>query len=132
MKFNWETLRCVLLFIEENMKQQCADPADYRTITIKGFSREEVDYHVKFASEARLISVNFGLEANEGDIWTSYSVRRIHASGHSFIENTRSQEAVQFVRDGVVKINNGSLDAVCQLSKAYLKQQVAKMSELQG
>ncbi|WP_434676236.1 DUF2513 domain-containing protein [Pseudomonas sp. D3-10] len=113
MKLDKELVREILLAVEAYDK-----PNGWLKLDIKGWSAQEVSYHVMILDEANLLSGTSlgGMNSFE------WQPTRLTYKGHEFLDAIRDPEIWRRTKEGAEKSGVAGLGFLVEIGKAYCKQ----------
>lgn len=120
MRRNPDLVRELMFFLEESTDMVDSD------LTIKGYGRDEIAYHLMLICDSGLAVGNFiyGLQ-NSTVVPDSVSVQRLTPNGHDFIDNLRDETVWKTVKNRAAKAGGSiSIALLSQLGSAVLKQKL--------
>ena len=98
MQRNVDLIRSILLAVETN-----ADPSEFVTPKIDGFSEVEVSYHIALMEEAGLISAR-----DRSAIGVYYwSAGQLTFAGHEFLECSRDEAIWSHAKEQISRASGG-------------------------
>lgn len=123
VKLDVETIRMLLLHVEEHAKRPIADLTN---IEIEGQTEDQVTYHVIIAEDAGLLVATLQeiLDADEEQSYCDYTVHRLTAAGHEFLETVRDPVAWRTVKAGARQAGVATIKAMIGFASAYVDQKI--------
>jgi hypothetical protein len=115
MKLDKDLIRSVLLAVESYNA-----PRGWVMIEVHGHTDEEIAYHVEILAEAGFI------EADNLSSLSSYDWRakRLTYQGHEFLDTIRDSKVWSETKKIASTVGAGSVTALFEIGKAYIKQQL--------
>lgn len=134
MKLNHDSVRAILLYLEENQtldsfntpKQIHSSLIVQEILKKEGMTagyEDDLIYAIKQLYESRMISA-LNTSVSTG---ASYLITDITPSGHEFLENIRDDNTWKNVKNLASKVGNFSIKALSLISKVYAEQLIKTM-----
>lgn len=124
MKLEEELIRDLLLHIEEHADKPHSRLED---ISLKGWTSEQVAYHVMLAEEGGFINATIEdlPDTDDNDqIHISYTVHRLTMQGHELLDVIRDPKYWRAVKHYAKKIRSGTLSVLSVAAKEVLKKAI--------
>lgn len=121
MKRNWDTLRSILLALEN-------DEGDELLSDVSETERMSLIYNIELLIEANLI-VGSVKKLSRGK--KRVTLIKLTWDGHEFLDDIRDETAWQKVKDGANEVGSFGIDTLKQLAKGYIKTQVANKTGIE-
>ena len=115
MKLDKELVRAILLRVEESDHT----PGRPTGVMIDGWSRAEINYHLRLLEEGGLVLARDIGGLGEEPFWVA---ERLTYKGHEALEAIGDPEVWRRTKERAVKAGAASLHLVVEIGKAYAKQ----------
>ncbi|WP_161495833.1 DUF2513 domain-containing protein [Bradyrhizobium japonicum] len=124
MKLEVDLVRQLLLHIDEHATRPISD---LDSITIEGWTDDQIDYHVVQLEDAGFIEASIDSVPDNEDpdlVHVVYSVRRLTYKGHEFVETVRDATIWRKVKEKAKVAGAVTLPALMQVGAAFIKSQI--------
>lgn len=131
MRFESETLRDILLHVEERATRAHADIDE---LDLPQWGDEAIAYHVKLATQDGLLDCTLqSLPDDEDEAIThiAFSIHGITADGHRLIETIRDPAHWRIIKDGAAKVGNLGLATLVSFAGAWVRLQIKEKTGLE-
>lgn len=123
MKRDMELVRRILLFLEDEDRDYCeGEGFNYLLICIDGYSKEEVDYHLRIMKDGEIIKGE--LPVGDNQIITHSGVS-LNWKGHDFLETFKDDgnwsEVKEWLSNKGKKVSDVPFDFLLEMGKEYFK-----------
>lgn len=131
MKLNYECMRDVLIFLEENLTLNCADDGmEYEEMSgedvcngLPAYSKEDVYYSLEMLSQGGYINAD---DLYGDDQLLVCSVLSLNLDGHEFLAQIRDSENWSNVKKVTSAIRNFSLSAISSAAEGVASALISK------
>ncbi|MBB4002648.1 hypothetical protein GGR03_001723 [Aurantimonas endophytica] len=124
MKLELDLLRELLLYVEEKADRPVSALED---ITIEGWTREQIAYHVIIAAEDGLIKaiIDDVPDTEDPDIVNvAYIVNRLTGRGHEMLGVIRAPKHWRWIKAQSSKVGVATVGALFKLGQDYVKMEL--------
>jgi len=115
MKRDMELVRKLLLYIEENYKDEVLRSPQ---INIEGYSRQEISYHLRLMADGGLINVLDSVALKDGTY--DCAIEGLTWRGHEFLDLVRDEGAWSNVKGALKPVGTVSFEVIKNLAVAYV------------
>lgn len=120
MRLDIALAREILLFIEEKADRPVAE---IEQIEIRGWTANEIAYHVLLLEEARYIIAEIVETLDPDDPYLTvidYTVNRLTINGHELLDAIRTPKHWIAIKDNAERLGVNSLKAIGRIAESYV------------
>lgn len=130
LKLEMDLLRELLLYVEEKADRPYCDLTD---IELKGWTEDQITYHVIMAAEDGLIKATVdGIPDDEDPaiVHMDYSVHRLTMRGHNLLGSIVEPGNWEAIKVGAKKAGAVTVSLLYKVAEAYVMQKVSQATGL--